>query len=212
MKNFIYDPSLVLYLPLHMLDGASFMSKDAYGHSCAVTGALWTPRGRSFDGTDDEIDTGSSATLNLTTAISVIMWVKPDLSANRTLLSRCVNSTHGYTLIAASNSNLYLISRNSNVDPGTLSKSGLVTNTWYQVGFIWVSSVKRALVLNGELFSEGSTDVDIPSIPTDHTYIGRNDPWYGSRFKGLIGEVRLYNQALSSLEIQHNYLATKWRY
>ena len=53
--DFIFDPSLVLYLPLYELDGASFMSKDAYGHLCTVTGATWTPRGRSFDGTDDHI-------------------------------------------------------------------------------------------------------------------------------------------------------------
>ena len=28
--NFVYDPYLALYLPLDELDGASFMSKDAY--------------------------------------------------------------------------------------------------------------------------------------------------------------------------------------
>ena len=27
-----------------------------------------------------------------------------------------------------------------------------------------------------------------------------------------IGEVRLYNRRLTPLEVQHNYLATKWRY
>jgi hypothetical protein len=31
-------------------------------------------------------------------------------------------------------------------------------------------------------------------------------------FKGLIGEIMLYNRALSLAEIQHNYLGTKWRY
>ena len=31
-------------------------------------------------------------------------------------------------------------------------------------------------------------------------------------WNGLIDEVRIYNRALTPLEIQHNYLATKWRY
>jgi len=31
-------------------------------------------------------------------------------------------------------------------------------------------------------------------------------------FDGRIGEVRLYNRALTPLEIENNYLATKWRY
>ena len=56
--NFIFDPYLVLYLPLYELDGASFMSKDAYGHLCTVIGALWRPNGRYFDGIDDRIDLG----------------------------------------------------------------------------------------------------------------------------------------------------------
>ena len=40
--GFIFDPSLVLYLSLWKLDGDSFMSKDAYGHLCTVTGALYS--------------------------------------------------------------------------------------------------------------------------------------------------------------------------
>ena len=59
--NFIFDPSLVLYLPLYQLDGASFVSKDAHGHLCSVTGALWRPNGRWFDGTDDTIAADSVA-------------------------------------------------------------------------------------------------------------------------------------------------------
>ena len=58
--DFIFDPSLVLYLPLYQPDGASFASRDAYGHLCTVTGALWTPQGRTFDGADDIIDLGNN--------------------------------------------------------------------------------------------------------------------------------------------------------
>src|SRR4030042_2091010 len=56
----ILDPSLVLYLPLPKLDGASFISGDACGHPIVNSGAFWTPRGRSFDGIDDLIDCGGS--------------------------------------------------------------------------------------------------------------------------------------------------------
>ena len=34
----------------------------------------------------------------------------------------------------------------------------------------------------------------------------------GEQLGGTMGEVRIYNRALTPLEIQHNYLATKWRY
>lgn len=52
-REFILDPSLALYLPLYKLDGAKIMSQDAYGQLFTVTGALWQPDGRLFDGSDD---------------------------------------------------------------------------------------------------------------------------------------------------------------
>ncbi len=66
-KDFIFDPYLKLYLPLYELDGASFMSRDAYGHLCTVTGAFWTPRGYSFDGGRDYINAGSHSVFTLGT-------------------------------------------------------------------------------------------------------------------------------------------------
>ena len=75
--NIIFDPSLVLYLPLYGQDGASFMSQDAGGHLCAVTGALWRPDSRYFDGIDDKINCGHSPALNLTSGVTVEVWFKP---------------------------------------------------------------------------------------------------------------------------------------
>ena len=69
--NFIYDPSLVLYLPFYQLDGASFMSKDKHGYPCTVTGALWRPDGHYFDGTDDKIVVPDAASLDITTGITI---------------------------------------------------------------------------------------------------------------------------------------------
>ncbi len=48
----------VLYLPLGQEDmqGSSIISYDQYHHSCAVTGTLWTPQGRDFNGASDRLD------------------------------------------------------------------------------------------------------------------------------------------------------------
>src|SRR3972149_6505876 len=62
-RKFQYDPSCVLYLPLYELDGASFASRDAYGHLCTVTGATWGLQGRTFNGTSDWINCGTSSIL-----------------------------------------------------------------------------------------------------------------------------------------------------
>ena len=80
MADFIYDPSLVLYIPLHQLDGSLFMSQDAYGHLCTVTGAAWTLQGYDFDGTDDKIDCGSNTILDnlFDGGGTVLAWINVD--------------------------------------------------------------------------------------------------------------------------------------
>lgn len=56
----------VLYLPLWLKDAPSFMSSDYYGHLVTKSGVpVWTPQGHYFDGTDDELDCGSSGALLL---------------------------------------------------------------------------------------------------------------------------------------------------
>ena len=79
-EDFIYDPYLALCLPLYMLDGASFMSRDAYGHLCTVTGALWRPNGRYFDGVDDLISIPSHASLDTLATPAYIVWLKGTLN------------------------------------------------------------------------------------------------------------------------------------
>ena len=212
MKNFIYDPSLVLYLPLHMLDGASFMSKDAYGHSCAVTGALWTPQGGSFDGTDDYIGCGNPASLNITDKVTVEAWVNSAGYAgdNRTIAGKHYSS---YQLAVLNTGEIIFQLGVGGVDKMARTGAGvayIVDGEWYHLAGVY-NKANVLLYVNNILFTGDAAtgDIDTNAYAVE---IGRrpgpNDDWW----KGLIGEVRIYNRALSSLEIQHNYLASKWRY
>ena len=69
----IHDPSLVLDLPLYELDGASFMSKDTYGHLCTVTNTLWRLDGRHFAGADF-INCGTGPSLAPSNALTIEGW------------------------------------------------------------------------------------------------------------------------------------------
>ena len=83
--NFVFDPSLVLYLPLYEMDGASFASRDAYGHRCTVTGALWRPNGRYFDAVNDGINCGTGSNLNLGNTMdkyTMTAWIKTSYAAD----------------------------------------------------------------------------------------------------------------------------------
>jgi hypothetical protein len=74
-RDFILDPSLALYLPLWKKDGSVIASEDRHGHSCTVTGPVWRPQGRAFDGTDDYIAISHNAGIALGAAISIVGWV-----------------------------------------------------------------------------------------------------------------------------------------
>ncbi len=210
-RDFIRDPSLVLDLPLYKLDGASFMSRDAYGHLCVVTGALWRPQGRDFDGNDDYIDCGGGIGLPIGNSDRTIeLWVKPDTLANWT-------GFFLYGTLAAGGAILFYTG--SDGDRLLLGRHGLsVTSSLVLTTGVFqhiVATVSAGDQVNFSLDGQHAGPYTLSGIDTtlNVTYIGMgggacDDP----NMDGLIGEVRIYSRALTPLEIQHNYLATKWRY
>lgn len=207
-QEFICDPGLVLYLPLHKLDGACFMSRDACGQLCLATGALWTPQGRCFDGIDDDINCGAGSSLNITGSYTIEAWI------NLSQLGVLQN------IVVKTNLQYYL--RNSNILASTfydgiawretIGTTVLNTDRWYHTAGTHRDGEQR-LYLDSltEPLSGGGTYSTGPTSDINSLYVGK-DGGGVQHWKGLIGEVRIYNRALSSPEIQRIYLTTKWRY
>lgn len=211
--EFILDPSLVLYLPLYELDGASFMSKDAYGHMAVVNGALWTPEGRMFDGIDDKIDCGNNPAL-APASLTVEIWLKATSFAHayNAAVAHAVNlARSGYEILVKDNGKLapYLGGVAGWICYDGTGTHVLETDTWHHIVLMFERPMLAGYV-NGELDKSESFD-DAIVTPTKTLLIG-NDDFPGRMFTGKIGEVRIYNRALTYLEVRHNYLATKWRY
>ena len=209
-RGFIRDPSLVLDLPLYKLDGASFMSKGAYGHLCAVTGALWRPNGRVFDG-DDRISVANVASLNITGTITVEAWIKPDsgMSTSRSIVIKTGPTPYYFYGLRIVGSKFRMVVA---ID-GTIYTAGADANytaaTWTHLVGVYDGSE----VL---LYIDTVEQADSPAV-SGAIDVGNGvltiASWQTSEyFEGYIGEVRIYNRGLTPLEIQHSYLATKWRY
>jgi hypothetical protein len=91
--------------------------------------------------------------------------------------------------------------------PCSLQSTTLVaTSVWYHVAGVRDSNF-TGLYVNGELESE--TNVDFPQdYGTNALFFGSSgDPFWDSKFAGLLDEVSLYNRALSADEISAIYNA-----
>ena len=217
-NDFIVDSSLVLYLPLYLLKGSKFKSVDRYEHSCDVTGALWRPNGRWFDGINDQINCGTNTSLNITGNITLITFAKvTDATSGQAFISKgdinvSPNTTYGLVVSVFAAEKITFWVR----DGATFltSNSNLVDDTFTHIALTFNPTTDDCnIYLNGVLDKNGAVTGAPGSKPSDPLYIGaRVDAAFTSYLTGTIGEVMIYNRVLTAEEITHNYNVTKWRY
>ncbi len=215
--DLIFDPGLVLYLPFYELDGASFMSRDKHGHLCTVTGALWTPRGRNFDGSDDRIEGIDITSINGGSQITLECWVKYSDAGLLTPSSWALGKGDVCCIGGGWNDHLasfYIVDSSPAwqschtaapvIDDGAYHH--LVGTMNGTILTVYVDGVQSVQVTKGN---------GILNTSTRPVVVGCNNLTpgaYDGFWKGIIGEARIYTRGLSPIEIRHNYLATKWRY
>ncbi len=209
-RDFIFDPSLVLYLPLYKLDGASFMSKDAYGHLCTVTGALWSPKGRKFDGIDDVIVCGGATDIQ-PTLITAEVWIyaATTMADYEVIFGNTgAGLTDGWAFLWYNNTIRFYIEHYVNNYAQTLLTPD---NRWHHI----IGTYDGATIKIFHDMVQGTND----SYGAGVNYTGSVGTMVGApvggspySFSSIVGEARLYSRVLAFPEIQHNYEATKWRY
>lgn len=214
--NFPIDP-LVLHLPLWHpeLSGSPFLSKDLNPHTCTVFGATWTSLGRSFDGVNDYVNCGDALSLDITTAITIEAWINitayPAVSAH--LAGRDDGTNRNFNLLLRLTAPTAVVDFNVwiNNTPRGISSTSCSLATWYHLvatyNGAYENIYKNGLLDATPIAYTGAIDNDDVSFTT-----GCRAVLIDRDYNGLIGEVRIYNRALSAPEILHNYLATKWRY
>ena len=216
------DSGLVLYAPLWAgeLSVSPFNSKDINKHVCTATGALWTPQGRTFDGVDDKIQTGATVAFNTNNIYTAIAWIYPtDYKVNgdpNCFLSFGTNTpTSGYMdefSLRWSAPNLNV--RFANYAGDWTGVGGVApVNTWSCVVLVHDGvNDKVKIYVNGALGLDVAYTFDLLTTTGVVTVGCENLTVPEMFFTGGIGEVLVYKRELNPLEIQHNYLATRWRY
>lgn len=163
-----------------------------------------------FDGTDDYIDTGYGANLNMsTTTISICLIIKTnDINLNTIFLSS--GQTRGN---ANSNARFYFSTYNGYWDMGINTSSwggnttAPVTTEWTHIGIVSSGSLVK-LYVNGIYKTQKSYT---SFLLNDNILLGRHDP-NSYHWNGYISNVRIYNKILNDDDILFDFNQYKKRF
>jgi len=176
----------------------------------------------NFDGTDEDILISSDFG-NGYSAITLSSWIKVNT------FQTSIEAVFGKDDNPRASGNFYFgIQKGSSTSSGNLrflllapsqdalntSSNSLNINIWYNIACTWDGD-NMVIYLNGVLSANSSTTNATGTLGSlsDPFYIGQSGYIAASeRFDGSIGPMQIYNRALSSSEVLHNYNALKSRF
>src|SRR3989449_1827506 len=193
-------------------EGGGAAVADASGNNntgTLGTGVTWTGQGRFgsalvFNGAGF-VTIPAAASLNLTTAMTLEAWVYPTATASTwsTVLMKEQPGEFVYTLYAGARPNrphvFFNTGTSAKSERATIGAQALLVNTWSHLAGTYDGATLK-LYVNGVLVASNPFTGPILTS-TGALRIGGNGIWK-EFFQGRIDEVRIYNRAISSTEVQ----------
>ncbi len=186
--------------------GASTADASGRGNPGAISGAAWSAAGKNgkaldFDGVNDWVTVADSASLDLTGAMTIEAWVRPDAPAKvwQTIAMKEALGGLSYALFASGDTARLngWWGQNSLYVP---ADRPLAAATWTHVAVTAGGGTMR-LFLNGAQVATRSIAGSLtPSA--NPLRIGGNAVWLDEYFDGRIDDVRIYDRALTAAEVQ----------
>ncbi|HLD39275.1 MAG TPA: LamG domain-containing protein [archaeon] len=201
---------LLMHLDNSTLDSSAYGNNGiAGGVNC--TGVVGRANGAcSFDGIDDNITIAHSSTINLSSQLSVSLWVKLNQLKNHNfLVAKGYDNSENYEIYVNSAGQVmgewkFASGRATCVN----SVDTLQTDVWYHIAVTYNNSVCKTYI-NSVLKNESFISGDFQTNSRPLIIGGEEDPGGGfisARFaNGTIDEVVLWNRSLSSEEVYSLY-------
>jgi len=204
------NQGLVLYLPFMEGAGSSVHDLGKYHNNGTIIGPTWTqlPSGiwvLSLDGVDDHVNCGSDDSLNPDNK-TVAAWFKLEGTWDKRIIvgkvsEGGVDNQFGYYIFTGPYNGWMRmgVKDNTKNDRG-VNLTGLSHSTWYYA--VLVHDYDNSMLyfyLNGEY--KGEIGISGWTPYAGILSIG-SERGVANYFDGLIGEVRIYNRALSASEVE----------
>jgi len=203
---------LVGYWNMDEGSGGTVYDSSNYANNGSTSGGPTWTKGKlggalSFDGTDDDVNAGSGASLNLTgNQMTLAAWVKPETMTGGLLVrSFITKGTYDYALQV----NRDLSGLNFSVKVGTsynaTYSTTLTSGQWYHIVGVY-DGANVLIYVNGSKTTGSAVTGNMDDSSAQNLWMGRDGGVGGSRYvQSLIDEVRVYNRALSAEEVRYHY-------
>lgn len=161
-----------------------------------------------FDGTNDQVNASDSASVNMTTEVTLSSWFRfSSLASDELGLFR---KTNQWQLGFANASTIRCLIATNGTSGWTIANDTaytFVTNTWYNMSMTYKNGSNLLIYVNGDLVKNAVVTGAI--VPTANSIqIG----YHTSYLNGNISNCQIYSLALSSSEIQQNFNALRGRF
>jgi hypothetical protein len=155
----------------------------------------------SFDGVNDSVTVADSASLDLTSGMTLEAWVRPSSTGwpYRTVLMKEQSGNLAYALYVTDATRPLSTAILGGVERIAQGATALTANTWVHLASTYDGANLR-LYVNGTLVTTTAATGAI-TVSSGALRIGANSIWAEEAFAGLVDEVRVYNRALTAAEV-----------
>jgi Concanavalin A-like lectin/glucanases superfamily len=218
-QSVLADNSLVAHWPLD--EGVGFVAQDASSFDAAgqlINRPTWVSAligwGLQFDGRDDYIDIGDPINLQLTSSMTIALWVLPEhLTQPSTLIAKnggfgdvgwALYLEKGYPMLKIGQPN----PTNSKTSTRT-SSAPLTVGQWHHVAGVFNAGQRTLDIYVDGVLSNGLLNGAVPNAQRNsgqNINVGRRprNPYNTTvrYFKGTLDDIRIYSRALSPQELE----------
>jgi len=188
-------------------NGDTAWDSSGNGNDGAINGATRVDgkfgKALEFDGSDDNVDCGNDASLDLTDAITIMAWAKLNkLNQMAAILEKrnCGAGGNGYALLNGWDRNTYMELTNMGI---WVQSGGLETDKWYHFASTWDSATgKTSFYQDGVVVQTKNQGAGAEITVNDTSLlIGQRTGGCTGNFSGIIDEVAVFNVALAEDDI-----------